>query len=85
MNIFLFIVWLIGTIVSIYVILKYAEPIKMIKHICNVFKNEQKISNKLIVLCILLYIIFIVVPGYIVLSWFGAIATYICFNDFNKQ
>ena len=82
MNIFLFIFWLIGTIVSIYVVLKYAKPIKMVKHICNVFKNEQKFLDKLIVLGCLLFVIFIVIPGYIVLSWFGAIATYICFNDF---
>ena len=32
MNIFWFIVWLIGAIISAYIVFKYAEPIKMVKH-----------------------------------------------------
>ena len=85
MNTFLFIVWLIGAIVSIYVILKYVNLLECLKHIFNIFKNEQKISDKIIVLGCLLCITFVVVPGYVVLSWLGAIVTYISFNDFDKQ
>lgn len=84
MNIFWFIVWLIGAIISAYIVFKYAEPIKMIKHMWEVFKQQNKIKDKLFVFGTLLFVIFCAVPGYIVLSWFGAFATYVCFNDFDK-
>lgn len=85
MNIFWFIVWLIGAIISTYVVFKYAEPIKMVKHIWKAFKQQNKIKDKLLVFGTLLFVIFCAVPGYIVLSWFGAFATYVIFNDFDNR
>jgi len=81
MNIFLFIVWLIGAILSAYFEYKYAEAHKMVKHIWNVFNKQTKISDKIFTLCCFVFVISVVIPGYIVLSWFGALITYIIFNS----
>lgn len=80
MNIFWFIIWLLGAFVSSYVIYKYAEAHKMVNHVYDVFKNETKILNKIFDFFVLLFVIFFVIGGYIALSWLGAIATYMIFN-----
>lgn len=51
----------------------------------EVFKQQNKIKDKLFVFGALLFVIFCAIPGYIILSWFGACATYVIFNDFDNR
>ena len=70
-----FIIWLIGAIVSTYVTCKYAEPIQMYK---NILKYKNGIHRILPIIFVSITIV-----GYTVLSWLGAFATYVTFNDFD--
>ena len=70
-----FIIWLIGAIVSTCVTFKYAEPIKMYKKIFKYHNGKNRIPPVIIVS--------IIICGYTVLSWLGALATYVIFNDFD--
>ena len=69
----LFIIWLIGSIVSTYVTFKYAEPIKTYKTIFKYHKGIDRIGSMLF--------LSIIICGYTILSWIGAIATYIIFKE----
>lgn len=69
----LFIIWLIGAIVSTYTTFKYAAPIKMYENILKYHKGINRI-------CPILFLSFIIC-GYTVLSWIGALVTYFIFKD----
>ena len=75
-HILFFIIWLIGAIVSTYITFKYAKPIELFKKI-NKYCLTPK--EKLVP-----YIFWsFVILGYTILSWIGALATYIIFNNKN--
>jgi len=68
-----FIIWFIGAIVSTYITFKYAKPIEMFKTINKYLTLKEKIFP---------YMFWsIIICGYTVLSWFGALATYIIFKN----
>ena len=62
----IFIIWLIGFFVSIYVSYRCAD-------LKEVYSNMNNISSKIFISLIVL--------GYAVLSWLGAVATYLIFKD----
>jgi len=69
----IFIIWFIGSIISTYVIFKYAKPIELFK---NVNKYCLTLNEKLFP-----YIFWsIVICIYIILSWLGALVTYLTFR-----
>lgn len=75
MNTLIFIIWLIGAIISAYIIYKYAKPIELFK---TINKNCLTLKEKLFpymfwTMCIC---------AYIILSWIGASVTYIIFNKY---
>lgn len=72
-----FIIWFIGAIVSTYITFRYAGPIDMYKRILK-FKNRKE---RIIPIIFLLF----VVLGYTILSWIGAIATYVIFNNYDDK
>lgn len=68
----IFIIWLIGAIISTYITFKYAKPIETFKLIN---KYHLTLKEKLFP-----YIFWsFVICGYTFLSWFGALITYIIF------
>ena len=80
-----FIVWLLGAILSAYFEYKYAEVHKMLKHIWEAYKKQNKTSDKVFILASFIFVLCVAIPGYIALSWFGAFATYVIFNDFDNR
>ena len=76
-NITFIILWIIGTILSFVVIWKYVQPISMYKHFYYQIKNSQQ--KKFYVIGIIVFTLVII--GYLILSWIGAIITYNCWNS----
>ena len=72
-NTLIFIIWLIGAIISAYIIYKYAEPIELFK---TINKNCLTLKEKLFPYALWSIIICV----YIILSWISALGTYIIFN-----
>jgi len=77
-NYIVFIIWLIGTFISLYITCKYVQPHEFIKEILNKYKNEKSKCIDLII-CIIIFVI--TVFSYMMLSWLGALATYLLFNN----
>ena len=69
----IFIIWLIGAIISTYITFKYAKPIELFKTI-----NKYCLTPKEKLFPYTFWLI--VICAYTVLSWFGALATYIIFS-----
>jgi len=69
----LFIIWLIGFFVSLYVSFKYADVKETYKHIISSNDKHIHIISDLLFLSVIVLV-------YAMLSWIGAVATYIIFN-----
>ena len=72
-NTLIFIIWLIGAIISAYIIYKYAKPIELFKT-----TNKYCLTPKEKLFPYISWSICIC--AYIILSWIGALATYIIFS-----
>ena len=78
MNI-LIVVYLIGIIVSLWCSFKYAEIIDAYKHIYDHYEKDKNEFRLLFFLSEIGVISFVIL-SYAVMSWIGAIVTYITFN-----
>jgi len=75
----IFVIWLIGTFISLYITYKYVQPHDFIKEIINKYNKNKK--SKCIDLIIWIIIFIITVFSYMILSWLGALITYMLFNN----